>query len=54
MNRYEMMVGLPPFYNREQNQNLMFKHIREKEVVFPQKIDMSPEAKDIITLVRSI
>ena len=52
MNRYEMMIGLPPFYNREQNQNLMFKHIKENEVVFPVKIPISADAKNIITLVR--
>jgi len=45
---YEMMIGLPPFYNREQNQNLMFKWIREKDVSFATKIPISDDAKDII------
>ena len=47
-----MLIGLPPFYNREQNQNLMFKWIREKEVVFPSKIEVSEDAKSIILAVR--
>jgi len=45
---YEMIIGLPPFYNREQNQALMFKWIREKEVTFNAKIAISEDAKDII------
>ena len=48
---YEMMIGIPPFYNREQNHNLMFKNIKEKDVNFGSKIKMSEEAKDLIVKV---
>lgn len=44
---YEMMYGLPPFYN--QQQNLMFKLIKEGELKFSEKVDTSKEAKDFIT-----
>ena len=43
---YEMMVGIPPFYN--QNQSLMFQLIRDSEVKFPSKPPLSDNAKDII------
>jgi len=43
---YEMMVGIPPFYN--QNQSLMFQLIRDSEVKFPSRPPLSDEAKDII------
>ena len=47
--RYEMMYGIPPFYN--QNQNMMFQLIRDSEVRFPVKPETSPEAKDLILKV---
>jgi len=43
---YELMVGIPPFYH--QNQNIMFQLIKEGEVKFPSKIEMTEEAKDFI------
>lgn len=46
-----MIIGIPPFYNREQNHHLMFKHIREKDVNFGTKIKMTDEAKDCILKV---
>jgi serum/glucocorticoid-regulated kinase 2 len=45
---YEMIIGLPPFYNREQNQSLMFKWIREKDVTFASKVPITDDAKDLI------
>lgn len=45
---FEMMTGLPPFYNREQNTQKVFNSIREKEVVFPAKINISADGKDFI------
>lgn len=44
---YEMMYGLPPFYNK--NQTIMFKLIKEGELRFPEKPEVSKEAKDLIT-----
>lgn len=46
---YEMINGLPPFYNREQNTQKMFNAIKEKEVVFSSKVSLSLEGKDFIT-----
>jgi len=46
-----MMVGLPPFYNRERNTQKMFLAIREKEVGFSSKVVMSNDAKDFILQV---
>ena len=46
---YEMLYGIPPFYN--QNQNMMFQLIKDSEVRFPQKPETSLEAKDIISKV---
>ena len=43
---YEMMYGLPPFYNK--SQSLMFKLIKEGEVKFSEKVNLSPEGKDFI------
>lgn len=43
---YEMLYGMPPFYNR--NQNMMFQLISESEVRFPPNPQISPEAKDLI------
>lgn len=43
---YEMMHGLPPFYNK--SQSLMFKLIKEGEVKFSEKVKITPEAQDFI------
>ena len=46
---YEMIVGIPPFRNR--NHHVLFQFISTKEVVFPPekyKIFVSDEAKDLI------
>lgn len=50
---YEMMYGLPPFYNKQQN--LMFKLIKEGELNFSEKVTVSKEGKDFISkmLVRN-
>lgn len=46
---YEMIYGIPPFYN--QNQNMMFQLIRDSEVPFPKVPETSMEVKDIIIRV---
>lgn len=47
---YEMIVGIPPFYNKDRNK--MFAQIQAKSVKFPDKklhgISVSEEAKSII------
>lgn len=43
---YEMMVGIPPFYN--QNVQLMYELIQHGELKFPTRQPLSPEAQDII------
>lgn len=44
---YEMLVGIPPFYN--QNIQLMYELIRHGELKFPQRTPLSPDAQDLIT-----
>mmetsp|Transcript_25813 Transcript_25813/g.39679 ORF Transcript_25813/g.39679 Transcript_25813/m.39679 type:complete len:81 (-) Transcript_25813:252-494(-) len=48
---YEMIVGIPPFYHRNQNQ--MYVLIQQAPIKWPdpQKhgISLSDEAKDIVT-----
>jgi len=46
-----MLVGIPPFYNREQNTQKMFNAIRDKEIAFSSKVVISTNAKDFITKV---
>jgi serine/threonine protein kinase len=41
---YEMLVGLPPFYN--ENKNHMFRQIMESNIRFPPLV--SPNARDLI------
>jgi len=47
---YEMMIGVPPFHNK--NQHILFQYITTKEVIFPDpkkyNIIISPDAIDII------
>ncbi len=47
---YEMLIGIPPFHNK--NQHVLFQYITTKEVIFPDpkkyNIIISDEAKDII------
>jgi serum/glucocorticoid-regulated kinase 2 len=45
---YEMMVGLPPFYNRDRNTEKMFAAIQSKDVAFSSKVTLSADAKDFI------
>ena len=49
--RYEMLYGLPPFYNREQNQQLTFRMIREADINFSTKVNVSDAAKTLIVQV---
>lgn len=44
---YEMMVGIPPFYN--QNVQLMYELIQHGDLRFPQRNPLSAPAQDIIT-----
>ena len=47
---YEMLLGIPPFRNK--NQHVLFQYITTKEVLFPDpkkyNINISEEAKDVI------
>mmetsp|Transcript_1401 Transcript_1401/g.1467 ORF Transcript_1401/g.1467 Transcript_1401/m.1467 type:complete len:559 (+) Transcript_1401:562-2238(+) len=43
---YEMMVGIPPYYN--QNVQLMYQLIKHAELRFPSKRPLSDDATDII------
>ena len=43
---YEMLTGLPPFYDENKEENC--KTIINNEVEFPSNIPLSPEAKDLI------
>ena len=54
---YEMIVGIPPFYHR--NQNTMYEIITKFPVRFPDPvkhshIKLSEEAQDIINKVRRV
>jgi len=48
--RYEMIIGIPPFYDK--NRNKMFMNIETSPVRWPDKqkhgVSVSPEAKDLI------
>ena len=44
---YEMMTGLPPFY--DENTNEMYKKILQQPLTFPS--EMSPLAQDILSKV---
>eukprot|EP00919_Chromeraceae_sp_WS-2016_P078582 GHVR01186244.1.p1 GENE.GHVR01186244.1~~GHVR01186244.1.p1 ORF type:complete len:139 (+),score=20.34 GHVR01186244.1:784-1200(+) len=48
---YEMMFGLPPFYNKAQS--MMFKLIKDAEVKFSDKVNLSPEGKDFLLKILS-
>jgi len=43
---YEMLCGIPPFYN--ENQDRMYELIKFAEIKFPKKIAVSKDAQDII------
>lgn len=47
--RFEMLVGLPPFYNK--NANTMFQWIVTVNPKFPSALTISGEAKDLILKV---
>jgi serum/glucocorticoid-regulated kinase 2 len=44
---YEMLCGIPPFYN--ENLDRMYELIKLSELRFPKKIKISAEAQDLIT-----
>jgi serum/glucocorticoid-regulated kinase 2 len=43
---YEMLYGIPPFYSK--NTEKMFELITKAKLKFPQKIEVSDDAKDLI------
>ena len=47
--RYEMLCGIPPFYN--ENLDRMYELIKLSELRFPKKIKISSDAQDLITKV---
>ena len=44
---YEMIYGIPPFYNKQQN--VMLNNIIKKNPSFPKMIEVSTELEDLIT-----
>eukprot|EP00828_Plagiopyla_frontata_P037393 TRINITY_DN49150_c0_g1_i1.p4 TRINITY_DN49150_c0_g1~~TRINITY_DN49150_c0_g1_i1.p4 ORF type:complete len:115 (-),score=21.44 TRINITY_DN49150_c0_g1_i1:80-424(-) len=42
-----MIIGIPPFYN--QNQNVMFQLILDATLQFPKSIEISLDCQDFIT-----
>ena len=44
---YEMIYGIPPFYNKQQN--VMLNNIIKKNPTFPKMIEVSSELEDLIT-----
>ena len=48
---FEMLVGLPPFYNKDHNTQKMFNAIREKNPNFTSKVTVGEDAKDFIRQV---
>jgi serine/threonine protein kinase len=49
LKRYEMLCGIPPFYN--ENTDRMYELIKVGELKFPKKIKVSNEAQDLIAKV---
>jgi serine/threonine protein kinase len=47
LKRYEMLCGIPPFYN--ENIDRMYELIQMAELKFPKKIKVSEEAIDLIS-----
>jgi len=45
---FEMLTGLLPFFKREFKTQEVFDAIKEKDVVFPDKVEISDDAKDFI------
>ena len=43
---FEMLVGVPPFYSR--NQHEMFCKIIKEDFKFPQELELSDECKDLV------
>jgi serine/threonine protein kinase len=43
---YEMLCGLPPFY--DENMEKMYEMIKNESITFPNKYNLSDDAKDII------
>ena len=54
---YEMIVGFPPFYTGQQNNNKMFELIKKKAVYFPDEqrhnISMSENCRSFISRLLS-
>ncbi len=54
--RYEMLIGVTPFYNR--NRNMLLMKIKNSKVIFPDKnkykIEYSDEIVDLIVSVSTL
>ncbi len=48
---YELIVGIPPFYDRDRRMNQIISNIMDKEVQFNGKVEVSEDAQDLIKLV---
>ncbi len=46
-----MIIGVPPFYNRDQDTQEMFRAITRKEIDFGTKIKVTPECRNFIEKV---
>lgn len=45
-----MLCGIPPFYN--ENVERMYELIKNSNIKFPKKIQISPDAQDLIMKVK--
>jgi serum/glucocorticoid-regulated kinase 2 len=43
---YELLVGLPPYYSR--NQNELFSNILNKELEFPAGVELSKDVRKML------
>ena len=49
---YELLMGFPPFYSKNDRQ--LLKIIKAGEFVFPEKYQISPACKDFISRVSKV
>jgi len=48
---YELIMGLPPFHDRDRRMNQIISNIMHKEVHFSTKVEVSEDAQDIIKML---
>ena len=46
-----MLFGVPPFYDRNQNYDIVYKMIKQNDVAFGTRVKISDTAKDLIQKV---